>query len=210
MSKIPQGEWSAIAERYSQGESISSIARRYGCTAPAIHYILKRNKERTAVSNPQPAVAQAPISSKVARPPVLGREPNGQPSLSLTGRREPTAQAKAPSAEEHRKTDSQRSFAPLKEPEPPQRSAAATLPPQHGKTQRVSHAPALAARLDTELRADAEAAIEAFRSSFDAALAENVPVTRERLRRAASDLMRVGARTTIVLDRLNVGTKRAG
>ena len=52
MSKIPQGEWSAIAERYSQSEPISSIARHYGCTAPAIHYILKRNKERTAVSNP--------------------------------------------------------------------------------------------------------------------------------------------------------------
>ncbi len=48
MSKIPQGEWSAIAARYSQGESISSIARHYGCTAPAIHYILKRNDQRVA------------------------------------------------------------------------------------------------------------------------------------------------------------------
>jgi hypothetical protein len=63
--------------------------------------------------------------------------------------------------------------------------------------------------LDAELRADAEAAIEVFRSSFNAALVENVPVTRERLRRAAADLMRAGARTTIVLDRLNVSTKRA-
>jgi hypothetical protein len=63
--------------------------------------------------------------------------------------------------------------------------------------------------LDAELRADAEAAIQAFRSSFDAALAENVPVTRERLRQTASDLMRVAARTTIVLDRLSAGAKRA-
>ncbi|HYP36917.1 MAG TPA: hypothetical protein VEQ62_11310 [Stellaceae bacterium] len=68
---------------------------------------------------------------------------------------------------------------------------------------------ALTAGLDAELRADAEAAIQAFRSSFDVALAENVPITRERLRQAASDLMRVAARTTIVLDRLNAGARPA-
>jgi acyl-CoA reductase-like NAD-dependent aldehyde dehydrogenase len=55
------------------------------------------------------------------------------------------------------------------------------------------------AGLDAELHADSEAAIQAFRSSFDAALAENSLVTRERLRQAASDLMRVAARTTIVI-----------
>jgi hypothetical protein len=48
MSKIPQGEWNAIAARYAQGESISRIAQTYGCTPPAIHYILKRNRQRTA------------------------------------------------------------------------------------------------------------------------------------------------------------------
>ncbi len=32
MSKIPQGEWNAIAARYESGESISKIARSYGCT----------------------------------------------------------------------------------------------------------------------------------------------------------------------------------
>ena len=46
MSKIPQGEWTAIAARYQNGESISKIARSYGCTPPAIHYILKRNGQR--------------------------------------------------------------------------------------------------------------------------------------------------------------------
>jgi len=61
--------------------------------------------------------------------------------------------------------------------------------------------------LDAALRADAEAAIEAFRSSFDAALAENVPAVRERLRQAASDLMRVAARATIVLDRSSTGAR---
>jgi hypothetical protein len=64
--------------------------------------------------------------------------------------------------------------------------------------------------LDAELHADVEAAILVFRSSFDAALADNSPVARERLRLAASDLMRVAARTTIVLDRLNSPASPAG
>jgi hypothetical protein len=67
----------------------------------------------------------------------------------------------------------------------------------------------LTAELDPGLQAYVEAAIQTFRSSFDAALAENSPVTRERLRQAASNLMRAAARTTIVLDRLSTGAKRA-
>jgi hypothetical protein len=67
----------------------------------------------------------------------------------------------------------------------------------------------LGAGLDAELRADIEVAIQAFRSSFDTALAENGPTTRKELRQAASDLMRVAARTTIVLDRLNTDAKPA-
>ena len=55
----------------------------------------------------------------------------------------------------------------------------------------------------------AEAAIETFRSCFDAALAEGSSHERARLRQAASDLMRVAARTTIVLDRLNALSERA-
>ena len=47
-----------------------------------------------------------------------------------------------------------------------------------------------------------------FRSSFDAALMEGSPGVRERLRQAAADLMRVAARTTIVLDRVTAGSER--
>ena len=47
-----------------------------------------------------------------------------------------------------------------------------------------------------------------FRSSFDAALMEGSPGVRERLRQAAADLMRVAARTTIVLDRVTAGAER--
>lgn len=50
MSKIPQNEWSAIAKRHSQGETLISIARSYGCTAPAIHSFLKRNAPGTTMA----------------------------------------------------------------------------------------------------------------------------------------------------------------
>jgi hypothetical protein len=63
--------------------------------------------------------------------------------------------------------------------------------------------------LDSELHERAEAAIEAFRSCFDAVLTEGSPHDLVRLRQAASDLMRVAARTTIVLDRLNALSERA-
>src|SRR5690349_22062192 len=72
MSKIPQGEWNAIAARYAKGESITRIAQSYGCTPPAIHYILKRNKLRPA-TNPEYRVngkpeAPASISAGGVRP----------------------------------------------------------------------------------------------------------------------------------------------
>jgi hypothetical protein len=41
--KIPHSEWPAILARYSGGETIAQIGRDYGCTAPAIRYIIKRN-----------------------------------------------------------------------------------------------------------------------------------------------------------------------
>jgi hypothetical protein len=106
---------------------------------------------------------------------------------------------------QHRGDKRARHFVPPIRPTPTEQSsiAAPQRPPSPGR------APALTAELDPELQAYAEAAIQTFRSSFDAALAENSPVTRERLRQAASNLMRAAARTTIVLDRLNTGAKRA-
>jgi hypothetical protein len=41
--KIPHSEWPNILARYSKGETIAQIGRDYGCTAPAIRYIIKRN-----------------------------------------------------------------------------------------------------------------------------------------------------------------------
>jgi transposase-like protein len=42
--KIPHSEWSEIARRYGAGETLTEIARRYDCTAPAIRYIIKRQR----------------------------------------------------------------------------------------------------------------------------------------------------------------------
>ena len=41
--KIAHSEWPKIVSRYSNGETIASIGRGYGCTAPAIRYIIKRS-----------------------------------------------------------------------------------------------------------------------------------------------------------------------
>jgi transposase-like protein len=116
MAKIPQGEWSAIAERYSQGGSISSIARHYGCTAPAIHYNLKCHKERTAVPNQQPALLPTSIKPEVSRPARIGGAVNGRSTLPLAARKAAAIQVTAPSPKGQYDQKSDRDFAPLIEP----------------------------------------------------------------------------------------------
>ena len=189
MSKIPQGEWSAIAARYAKGESISGIARGYGCTPPAIHYILKRHRELPAtavipLTRAQPAAAAAaPIAAHTPEPippgRVAGKPEHDAPSPALVRASPPLAAASSP---------------------PPGK-------PDHKPDQRPA-APPPTPGLDSELHTRAEAAIAMFRSSFDAALMEGSPGVRERLRQAAADLMRVAARTTIVLDRVTAGSER--
>lgn len=152
MSKIPQGDWIAIAARYANGESITRIAQSYGCTPPAIHYILKRAKQRPATILP-------------VAPAALAAGPPG----------------------------------------PPPRPA---VPRPEGNPLPIESRAAIAAGLDRDLHSRAEAAIAAFRSSFDAAMAEGSPHARQELRQAAADLMRVAARTTIVLDRLSAAAER--
>jgi len=203
MSKIPQGEWSAIAARYAKGESITRIAQSYGCTPPAVHYILKRSKQHAA-SNPEHRV-------------------NGRSDSAITfpGKPRTSTGPEPPRAVEQRDEENgisrlipsgvKPAAGPPLEPRPPrepltpmlsQRSQPAPPPRAAGRNS------AFTAGLDHELHGRAEAAIAAFRSSFDAALAGGVAGCRDRLRQAASDLMRVAARTTIVLDRLNASAER--
>jgi len=200
MSKIPQGEWSAIAARHAQGESLSAIARSYGCTPPAIHYVLKRNGKLPVEKVEQPAHAPAAPSGlsephREVHPQMLRL--NGEITLST-----------------HPATESAARGNP--EPAAPTNGPAPRVQQPAGELQRrpISSSPttgralAFADGLDRELHQRAEAAIETFRSCFDAALAEGSPHERARLRQAASDLMRVTARTTIVLDRLNALSER--
>jgi len=195
MSKIPQGEWSAIAVRHAQGESLSAIARSYGCTPPAIHYVLKRNGRQSVEKVEQPAPAPAASSGSSEPHPHLRL--NGEIKLSTHPVIEPAARGNP-------------------EPAAPTNGPARQVQQPAGELQRrpisssptTGRAPAFADGLDSELHQRAEAAIETFRSCFDAALAEGSPHERARLRQAASDLMRVAARTTIVLDRLNALSER--
>jgi hypothetical protein len=41
--KISHTEWPKILAKYNGGETIAQIGRDYGCTAPAIRYIIKRS-----------------------------------------------------------------------------------------------------------------------------------------------------------------------
>ncbi len=57
--KIPATEWAAIVARHAAREPIARIARDYGCTAPAIRYIVKRAASQVNGAAPAPAVKAA-------------------------------------------------------------------------------------------------------------------------------------------------------
>jgi hypothetical protein len=211
MSKIPQGEWNAIAARYQNGESISRIARSYGCTPPAIHYILKRNRQRPGEGA---AVADPPRSPEAAQPRLV-RVNAAEPAPPTVAYVEKFTNGVS-TAPQLVRASSQGStphaaFAAASGP----RTVPPAMPLRTVAPQPATSPQPPAARiggmpgLTSELHLRAEAAIELFRSSFDAALVEGSADVRERLRRAATDLMRVAARTTIVLDRLNASAERA-
>jgi transposase-like protein len=198
MSKIPQGEWSAIAARHAQGESLSAIARSYGCTPPAIHYVLKRNGRQATEKVELPAeVAPSRLNEPHREAHTPMPRANGEIRMSLNRANEPAG-------------GGSRELAPLASgPTRSEQQPAAELQRHPGSSRTTGRALAFTDGLDSELHERAEVAIETFRSCFEAALAEGSPHERARLRQAASELMRVAARTTIVLDRLNALSERA-
>jgi hypothetical protein len=72
--KIPQQDWPSIIARYEGGETLSSIARSYDCSPPAISYIVSRTRARSMPAETEnPAVALAPptqLKKTVLPPPV--------------------------------------------------------------------------------------------------------------------------------------------
>jgi hypothetical protein len=74
--KIPVQEWSVIATRHQQGESLASLARAYGCTAPAISYIVRR------VANPEQSrsrIVEGRVALAGAAAPAVRAEPQEGP-----------------------------------------------------------------------------------------------------------------------------------
>jgi transposase-like protein len=203
MSKIPQGEWSAIAARYAKGESISRIAQTYGCTPPAIHYILKQGKLRAA-QNPERKLNGTPDSA-IPFPGEPRKSTTPELPSAVAERGEANGIARLVPGEVR---PANRAPVELRPAHDPATSMSGERSQAEPAQRAAGGASALTAGLDRELHGRAEAAIAAFRSSFDAALAEGSPGVRQRLRQAASDLMRVAARTTIVLDRLNANAER--
>ena len=57
--KIPQSDWPLIMARYEAGETLSSIARTYDCSPPAISYVVSRSRARGSAAPPPPAPASA-------------------------------------------------------------------------------------------------------------------------------------------------------
>jgi len=205
MSKIPQGEWNAIAQRYSKGETLSSIARHYGCTPPAIHYILKRVKSLGHDAAKSSVIAQTQPAAEIVSWRRPDDERSGQIAPPIPMRENALSQAQPSPSRYARSDKAGRPWSPAARPaQNGQRPIAAAEKPLG-----AGRAPALTAELDAALQTHVETAIQECRSSFAAALAEGSPATRERLRQAAADLMRAAARTTIVLDRLNAAPKRA-
>lgn len=57
--KIPQSDWPSIMARYEAGETLSSIARTYDCSPPAISYVVNRSRARQPKAAPPPATSGA-------------------------------------------------------------------------------------------------------------------------------------------------------
>jgi hypothetical protein len=93
--KIPQSDWPLIMSRYEAGETLSSIARTYDCSPPAISYIVSRSREKSASEVLAPAVVEA----QLVKAPGNGTAENGLASVEpmaappIAGlRREPPAE----------------------------------------------------------------------------------------------------------------------
>jgi hypothetical protein len=89
--KIPRNEWPRILSKYDSGESIAQIGRDYGCTAPAIRYIIKRAgilKGDDGGSGPsserktsQPPASRPRPSRNISRSPQRNRPSSAAPHV---------------------------------------------------------------------------------------------------------------------------------
>jgi hypothetical protein len=96
--KIPQTDWPLIMARYEAGETLSSIARTYDCSPPAISYIVSRSKAKpTGDVSEQPAAPEL----QLIKAPADAATPTGSagveptpPAPAAVIRREPVSEAR--------------------------------------------------------------------------------------------------------------------
>ncbi len=94
--KIPQQDWPSIIARYEAGETLSSIARTYDCSPPAISYIVSRSRARSAA-----AEALGPSAAASSEPLLVKGHPAEAPAEDAppaAAGAEPTLLALLPSA----------------------------------------------------------------------------------------------------------------
>ncbi len=181
--------------------------------------------EAVAAAAPAPAAAPEPVA--VAPAPVVAAPAPVQTRLTLTASRPPAPQPApvppAPVAVAPAPVEAAPAPVPPAPPagpqqpfkftyenravDPPVRQPRVPAPPRPFAD--VEPKTALNANLDAELRAQADAAIQAFQTAFAAVLADETAATRKELRQTSSDLMRVAARTTIALERKDAIADRA-
>src|SRR5215472_8678126 len=65
--KIPQQDWPSIIARYQGGETLSSIARSYDCSPPAISYIINRTRARGAPAETEDSALAIPGPAELDR-----------------------------------------------------------------------------------------------------------------------------------------------
>ena len=73
--KIPQSDWPLIMGRYEAGETLSSIARTYDCSPPAISYIVSRSRGKPAAEVPPPVPAEPQLVKRPGNGTAAAAEP---------------------------------------------------------------------------------------------------------------------------------------
>jgi len=86
--KIPQQDWPSIIARYEGGETLSSIARTYDCSPPAISYVVSRSRAHgviptaAAPSSPEPHLVKSHVTEPSLREAAPGLAVTNGPSAN--------------------------------------------------------------------------------------------------------------------------------
>jgi len=108
--KIPQSDWPLIMTRYEAGETLSSIARTYDCSPPAISYVVSRSRARPAATAAAPSAppvgstqlvkaAQAEPATGSGAPPGNGSAASDEPTPTPPPNQRANGEASHPPAE---------------------------------------------------------------------------------------------------------------